>query len=73
LANRGWKKDGYELTGFYRTKFGSFGGSVDITSVKPQFFIVNPPASVLNGPHHACFRPRGKGQLAPHCELSMRS
>lgn len=63
---REWKRNGHEFKGCYRTTFGSYEGLIDVSSVKPQFFIVNPPASVLNGPHRACFRPRGKGLYFVH-------
>jgi hypothetical protein len=58
---RGWRRVGNVLKGAYRTRYGSFAGEIDVSSARPSFWIINPPAAVLNGPHRPCFRPRGGG------------
>ena len=57
---RGWAKKGRLLKGYYRTKFGSFRGEIELRpGGEHKFFIYNPPETVLSGPHAACFNKAG--------------
>lgn len=60
---RGWKRDGNRLIGAYRTPRGSFVGEISLTHPSnPEFFILNPPESLLTGRHASCFRKRNSGK-----------
>lgn len=65
---RGWRKAGRHLVGAYRTPLGSYSGEIDIGFGlgQPEFYILNPPAELLRGPHRACFRARGKNRFWIH-------
>lgn len=71
---RGWRRDGGRLVGAYRTPRGSAAGEIDIGLGlgQPEFYILNPPAGLLNGPHAACFRARGGGRYWIHFNLRHR-
>ncbi len=56
---RGWRRRGGELLGWYRTSRGSFEGRIENPgSDEPKLYIKDPPPAVLSGPHGACFRDR---------------
>lgn len=64
---RGWRRDGRVLKGAYRTARQSVAGEIQLdASNRPSFFIIDPPAGVLSGPHGACFRARGDGRFWVH-------
>ena len=68
---RGWKRVGNRLTGAFRTPRGSFVGEVVLKGRGvPEFYILNPPAGLLSGPHGPCFRSRGGGRYFVHFGLS---
>lgn len=57
---RGWRKHGSELWGYFRTWKGSFEGKIKGTGPNAEYFIKHPPARLVDGgPHAACFRQRG--------------
>lgn len=63
---RGWTKRGSGFVGVYRTPVGSFSGDIEMKDGHPMFHIANPPSSVFEGPHNACFRARGNGRYFIH-------
>lgn len=63
---RGWQRNGQTFTGAYRTPRGSFLGKIELKWGQPSFFILNPPAAILTGPHGACFRRREQGWYWVH-------
>lgn len=64
---RGWRRHGSELRGFYRTRHGSFEGRIqDPFSSSPKFTIISPPSAVVNGSHGPCFRERRKDVFTVH-------
>ena len=67
FEERGWRLNGTALDGYYRTKYGSFRGWITgATGSSPAFYIVDPPRAVLDGPHGACFQPRGRREFRVH-------
>ena len=68
---QGWRSTswfGSHLSGYYRTKFGSFRGKVRPSSL-PEFFIYNPPEELQNHSHWICFSYRGGGKYAVHFSI----
>ena len=43
-----------EWHGYYRTRFGSFQGRVEM-SYQPKYYVRNPPAGITRHSHSACF------------------
>ena len=59
---RGWKRRGDTLKGYYRTRFGSFEGRIEKAfSRAPKFFMRSPPRQILKSRHGACFHERAGG------------
>ncbi len=64
---RGWKPRGSAIRGYYRTKHGSFAGRIERPlSRDAEYFIIDPPKRLLDGPHGACFRQRGPREFFVH-------
>lgn len=64
---RGWRRNGDKLVGAFRTPRGSIAGEISLASPHhPDFFVINPPKSILNGSHGACFRQRGGKRYFVH-------
>ena len=64
---RGWRKKGKKLIGAFRTPRGSMVGEISMAKIhRPEFFVINPPKSLLSGDHSACFRRRGGGKYYVH-------
>lgn len=64
---RGWRKSGERLVGYYRTQHGAYRGRIEKPfSKKPIFFICKPPRELLNGPHGPCFSEIAKNTFAIH-------
>lgn len=59
---RTWRREGRQLVGAFRTPRGSIAGRITLDrGGRPhEYFLINPPASLLNGPKKPCFRSRGK-------------
>jgi hypothetical protein len=55
---QGWQQKGRVWNGYYRTRYGSFRGSIeqDPSGREFRFYIFEPPVQVLAGVHGACFR-----------------
>ena len=71
---RHWYRVGDRLTGFYRTRGGSYEGYIlDSQAPRPQFFIVHPPQELHKHPHAICFRPVGRGTFAIHFNPAPRN
>ncbi|MFB6075743.1 MAG: hypothetical protein ABEK17_01225 [Candidatus Aenigmatarchaeota archaeon] len=51
---RGWEKQGRLLTGYYRTRYGSYEGKILLTN-PPKFFIYDIPKDIKKHEHSACF------------------
>jgi len=67
---RGWRRKGKRYVGAYRTPWRSFSGSIEFGGRSASYFILNPPAAVLEGSHGACFRPRGGGWFFIHFRVA---
>jgi hypothetical protein len=64
---RGWKKNGSHMTGYFRTRVGVFEGKIEnANSRSPKLFIKEPSKKILNGKHGACFHDRGRGWYWVH-------
>lgn len=63
---RGWKKSNGNLTGYYRTKYGSFKGKIKDYRTKPEVLIYNPPKQLNNHAHSNCFFSKGGGKFKVH-------
>jgi len=65
---RGWRRKGDKLVGAFRTPRGSIAGAITLDRAnRPQdYYLINPPASLLDGPKKPCFRPRGKNLYWVH-------
>ena len=61
-----WQKKKKTLFGTYKTALGSFGGKIVLNKSIPEYFILEPPRELLNGPHRECFRPRDGGWYWVH-------
>ena len=58
---RGWKKNGRFHEGYYRCRLRAFKGEIEEGSNGVyKFYIFNPPAEMLNGPHKPCFTPNSR-------------
>lgn len=56
---RGWRQEGEKLLGAFRTRLGARVGEIRLTNDgPPEFYILSPPATLLDGVHGACFRAR---------------
>lgn len=64
---RGWRRNGSKLSGYFRTRSGSTQGRIeDPDGPKPEYFIIDPPPALLRGPHGACFQQRDKHTFYIH-------
>jgi hypothetical protein len=63
---RGWRAKGSTLVGAFRTPYGSLAGEIIRYANPPEFYVVNPPAALLSGPHGSCFRQRGNRRYFVH-------
>lgn len=63
---RGWKKNNGNLVGYYRTKYGSFKGTIEDYRGKPEVYIYSPPVELKNHLHYQCFFHRGNGKYFVH-------
>jgi len=63
---RGWRRDGATLRGYYRTRYGAFEGRIQSAFRNPTYFIIRPPRPLLNGPHSACFTEVSKDEFRVH-------
>jgi len=63
---RGWKKQGRGLTGYYRTRYGTFKGKIEDYRSNPKVFIYNPPKQLNNHDHSSCFFSKGGGKYQVH-------
>ena len=58
-----------EWRGYFRTKFGSYKGSI-IASTPPKFYIHNPPKGLKERhSHRACFAPTECGWYSVHFSI----
>jgi len=68
----GWKlsEEKKLLTGFYRTRKGSFQGEIkNPFSASAEYFIIDPPEEVLTGTHKRCFTDRGRNRFSIHWNI----
>ena len=65
---RQWQRQGQQLVGAFRTPRGSIAGVITLDQAgRPQdYYLINPPQSLLNGPKKPCFRPRGRQRYWVH-------
>jgi hypothetical protein len=64
---RGWKKNGSNYWGYYRTRWGSWEGHAVRHSKRAiEFTIKKPPDKLINGCHKHCFILTGKGLYKVH-------
>jgi hypothetical protein len=61
LREKNWIGNSNEYEGYYRTKHGAWRGKIIRGIDSWEFYICNPPQSVLYGEHEACFKPEGDG------------
>jgi hypothetical protein len=54
-----------KLTGYYRTRYGSFKGKIEL-GFNPSFYIHNPPAELRDHSHWICFSARSGGWYSIH-------
>lgn len=56
FEQRGWRWNGKLASGYYRTRLGSWRGLIERSKVLGLlFYVFDPPADALNGPHRPCF------------------
>jgi hypothetical protein len=66
-VERGWKCNGIDYSGLYRTDFGSWSGWIrQSPSGRVEAYIAQPPATLKRHPHWPCFRPRSDGWFFIH-------
>lgn len=67
----GWRRDGADLCGHYRTKHHAYEGRIENAfSQEPQYYIVRPPKELLSGPNKSCFRRKKKHSYWVHWHSS---
>ncbi|CAG0986195.1 hypothetical protein PHYC_02037 [Phycisphaerales bacterium] len=66
FEERGWRWKGNTLEGFYRTKRGSFRGRIAGADGSSPEFYIEASRAILDGPHGACFQPRGPREFRVH-------
>jgi hypothetical protein len=58
IVDQGWQRVSGatypEWHGYYRIRFGSFKGRVEM-SYQPKYYVRNPPAGITRHSHSACF------------------
>ena len=62
----GWVKNDEWLLGHYRAGRRQYRGAIELTgsTYEPfKFFIYYPPEEIFEGPHGACFHPRGDADM----------
>jgi hypothetical protein len=64
---QGWRQNwwGSRLTGFYRSRMGSWEGEIQL-GYSPRFYVLNPPPELRGHPHWVCFTPVGGGWFRVH-------
>jgi hypothetical protein len=66
-VSKHWVPKGTQLHGFYRTRFGSFRGVIDrFDTLRPDFYVLNPPPELREHSHWPCFHKRGEGVFCVH-------
>jgi len=65
---RGWRRvSQYEFVGFFKTPAGRIRGVCRFASrINYSFYLYDPPAGLLRGPHGACFSAIGRGKYSVH-------
>lgn len=68
---RGWRRQGSTLHGYYRTRYKSYQGRIENAfATKQRYIIIKPDEKLLknfiNGPHSACFTEIGKNEYGVH-------
>ena len=65
--HQGWKKAPFssKLSGYYRTRFGSFKGRIERSSGL-KFYIYNPPEELHKHRRWVCFTSCGHGKYSVH-------
>ena len=67
FQERGWKRRGNTIQGYYRCEYGSFTGKVVRPfSNKPVYYILDPPEALLHGVHGECFLERDENVFEIH-------
>lgn len=67
---KNWRQTGNTLLGTYKTAAGAYSGKVILNGDYPSYYILQPPAALLQGPHRYCFRPRADGWYWVHFQLA---
>jgi hypothetical protein len=71
---RGWRKDGQRLVGYYRTRFGACRGEiVERYLGRADFYIFNPPEGLQRHSHAPCFHSQGRGKYQVHFSKEART
>jgi len=64
---RGWKQDGHQYTGYFRTMAGAWKGRAEVrSSGMARLFIHQPPEFLKEHPHWPCFEWRPRGWYSIH-------
>lgn len=63
---RGWRRCGDTLRGYFRTQRGSYEGRIEGAGEHARYFIIAPPKRLLSGEHGVCFREQGKDEFLVH-------
>lgn len=61
LEDKRWIKTAKGYEGYYQTKYGVWKGKIEKGPNSWEFYIFNPPESLLHGEHENCFRFEGNG------------
>ncbi len=59
MEDRHWIKTAKGYEGLYQTKFGIWKGKIERDGNSWEYYIFNPPQSILQGKHEACFHHKG--------------
>ena len=62
----GWSKSGKGYSGYFATDYGRWIGTIKESYIGNNYFIIDPPDTLLNGSHSACFTHKGKGRYFIH-------
>jgi hypothetical protein len=66
-VQKGWRCEGNDYHGYYRTRFGSWQGFIAARSPSlTTAYIYDPPPALLQGPHSLCFSDAGDGWWKIH-------
>jgi hypothetical protein len=64
---QGWQLNDYNLDGWFRTPYGAFGGTIELSdSGDHKYYIIDPPRQLQGHNHAACFRYRGNNKYWVH-------